>query len=93
LAFSSARVSPWVKQPGRAGTSAQKPPSSASWTITLTLIPGFLLADEGRAVALRFLAVIGIPQFKWRKLTRQSFYLMNCSIASFAAFIGCNYNQ
>ena len=30
LANNSARVSPWVKQPGRAGTSAQKPPSSAS---------------------------------------------------------------
>src|SRR5579864_7714230 len=28
-------VSPWVAQPGMAGTSAQKPPSSASCTTTL----------------------------------------------------------
>lgn len=30
LARSSSKVSPWVAQPGIAGTSAQKPPSSAS---------------------------------------------------------------
>src|SRR5215204_6529061 len=32
---SSSKVSPWVAQPGMAGTSAQKPPSSASCTTTL----------------------------------------------------------
>src|SRR4051794_8869808 len=33
LAVISSRVSPWVKHPGKAGTSAQNPPSSATWTI------------------------------------------------------------
>lgn len=33
---SSSKLSPWVAQPGIAGTSAQKPPSSASWTTTLS---------------------------------------------------------
>jgi hypothetical protein len=31
-------VSPWLTQPGKAGTSAQKPPSSASCTTILTFI-------------------------------------------------------
>src|SRR4051812_20804300 len=35
LARSSSIDSPWLAQPGMAGTSAQKPPSSASCTITL----------------------------------------------------------
>src|ERR1700704_3128449 len=35
---SSSKVSPWVAQPGIAGTSAQKPPSSASWITTLIFI-------------------------------------------------------
>ena len=39
LAVSSASVSPWVTQPGKAGTSAQKPPSSAGWMIALTFMP------------------------------------------------------
>src|ERR1700687_429605 len=35
---SSSKVSPWVAQTGMEGTSAQSPPSSASWTITLSFI-------------------------------------------------------
>jgi YD repeat-containing protein len=38
FASSSSMVSPWLTQPGRAGTSAQKPPSSASCTTILTFI-------------------------------------------------------
>src|SRR5271165_3968718 len=38
LASNSSHVSPCVAQPGRAGTSAQYPPSSASCTTTLTFI-------------------------------------------------------
>src|SRR5690242_2874448 len=35
LRRSSSMVSPWLAQPGMAGTSPQKPPSSASCTMTL----------------------------------------------------------
>lgn len=42
LAISSAMVSPCVTQPGMAGTSAQKPPSSASWMTALIFMePAF----------------------------------------------------
>src|SRR6267142_772204 len=36
--MSSSMLSPWVAQPGMAGTSAQKPPSSASCTTILIFI-------------------------------------------------------
>ena len=39
LAMISSIVSPWVTQPGKAGTSAQKPPSSATWTMAFTVMP------------------------------------------------------
>jgi len=38
LARISSSVSPWVTQPGSAGTSAQNPPSSAWWTIALSVM-------------------------------------------------------
>ena len=38
LAIKVSMVSPCVAQPGMAGTSAQYPPSSALWTITLIFI-------------------------------------------------------
>ena len=38
LRSNSSMVSPWDAQPGMAGTSAQKPPSSAACTTTLTFI-------------------------------------------------------
>src|SRR5271170_2683643 len=39
LRSSSSMVSPCVAHPGIAGTSAQKPPSSASWTTTFIFMP------------------------------------------------------
>ena len=45
LRISSSMVSPWVAQPGMAGTSAQKPPSSASCTTTLIFILTLPLAE------------------------------------------------
>ena len=38
LARSSAMVSPCVKHPGRAGTSAQYPPSGSAWTTTFSFM-------------------------------------------------------
>ena len=43
----SSNVSPWVAQPGIDGTSAQKPPSSASWTTTLIFIVHILTRNPG----------------------------------------------
>ena len=41
LASNSFMVSPWVTQPGMAGTSAQNPPSSASWIIALMFMSAY----------------------------------------------------
>src|ERR1700738_2406681 len=54
---SSSKVSPSVAQPGMAGTSAQKPPSSASCTTTLIFIAKLRSIDgnvrcEGRGARL-----------------------------------------
>src|SRR6202035_1289965 len=48
LRINSSMVSPWVAQPGMAGTSAQKPPSSASCTTTLIFMSILLSAKYAR---------------------------------------------
>src|SRR5579863_4335457 len=55
-------VSPWVAQPGMAGTSAQKPPSSASCTTTLIFIPMLPPMPLFRSLALGEAAGEALPR-------------------------------
>src|SRR5947208_13171336 len=85
-------VSPCVAQPGIAGTSAQKPPSSASCTTTLIFMSP-LLADGRKilihagnakaAIAARFLAAVRAECRAWPQTTSASNDLRggDCGIA------------
>lgn len=48
FARSSSSVSPWETQPGRAGTSPQKPPSSAGWMMALRITHGIIRGEGMR---------------------------------------------
>ena len=62
LKRSSSIVSPCVSQPGMEGTSAQKPPSSALWTITWIVIRKWWRRRELN------------PRPKWPEMTRLRVY-------------------
>jgi hypothetical protein len=55
FARSSSSVSPSLAQPGTAGTSAHRPPSSASWTITLIFTDAHPLTATATPVFLGLL--------------------------------------